>query len=102
IFTPILWLFDKLYSNLSQVYQRALKTALSNRAGVLVGILLISAASVLLLPRLGMELIPSMAQGELYAEITLPTGAKLENTDAVLEDLAKFTQTLPQVDRTYS
>ncbi|WP_416308583.1 efflux RND transporter permease subunit [Neptunicella sp. SCSIO 80796] len=102
LFTPVLWLFDKTYTALSGVYQRGLNTALAHRMTVLVGILILSAGSVVLLPRIGMELIPSMAQGELYAEITLPTGAKLENTDAVLESLAQFTQTLPQVDRTYS
>lgn len=102
IFTPILWLFDRTYTRLSLIYQRALQLALKSRLAILAAILLVSLGSLLLLPRIGVELIPSMAQGELYAEITLPTGAKLENTDAVLESLAKYTQTLDQVERTYS
>ena len=62
----------------------------------------VSLASVLLLPKLGMELIPDMSQGEFFVEITLPTGSQLKNTDRVIADLAIFTSQLSGVDRTYA
>ncbi|MDN4503415.1 efflux RND transporter permease subunit [Alteromonadaceae bacterium BrNp21-10] len=101
-FKPILWGFDKLYSAISSAYEHALKSALAHRVGVLASIVVLSLSSILLVPRLGMELIPPMAQGEFYVEVTLPSGSQLQNTDTVLADLAKFSEQLPAVDRTYS
>ncbi|MFC6440212.1 efflux RND transporter permease subunit [Bowmanella sp. JS7-9] len=102
VFKPFAALFNKIYDALEGVYQGALKRAMQARTLVFGAIVGISALSVTLLPQLGMELIPSMAQGEFYVEVTLPSGARLENTDEVLSELAGFTQTLPQVARTYS
>ncbi len=69
---------------------------------ILTGVIAVSLASVLLLPKLGMELIADMSQGEFYVEINLPTGSQLENTDRVIADLANFTAELDGVKRTYA
>lgn len=102
VFKPILWLFDKVFHFLDLSYAKALKAALQGRSVVLVAVIVIAGSSVLLLPRLGMELIPDMAQGEFYVEITLPNGSQLEDTDQVIADLAYYTETLSGVSRTYS
>jgi hydrophobic/amphiphilic exporter-1 (mainly G- bacteria), HAE1 family len=102
IMTPLLWLFDKIYISLENVYQRGLSAALKLRILVLSIVVVIASLSILLLPKLGVELIPSLSQGEFYAEITLPTGSKLENTDTVLAELAVFTEQQQGVARTYS
>lgn len=102
VFKPILWAFDKIYNALQGAYFSSLNIALKARALVVTSVVLIASLSVLLIPRLGMELIPALSQGEFYTEITLPTGSKLETTDDVLSDLAKFTQSQPGVARTYS
>jgi HAE1 family hydrophobic/amphiphilic exporter-1 len=102
IMTPLLWLFDKVYLSLENVYHRGLTGALKLRVLVLSMVVLTASLSILLIPKLGVELIPSLSQGEFYAEITLPTGSKLENTDAVLAELANFTEQQEGVSRTYS
>lgn len=102
LFKPLLWLFDKGFNLVEGVYLKGLNGALRMRTLVLTMVVLASAASILLLPRLGMELIPPMSQGEFYVEVTLPTGSKLENTDQVLSDLAGFTKQQAGVDRTYA
>ncbi|WJG10805.1 efflux RND transporter permease subunit [Aliiglaciecola sp. LCG003] len=102
LFKPFLWLFDKLYDVLSKLYFRTLHLAISARLIVAAVILSISAVSLLLIPRLGLELIPPLAQGEFNVEITLPTGSKLNSTDIVIAELARFTQTQAKVERTYS
>ena len=102
LFTPILWVFDKVYNFLEKIYFVSLKGALKARIMVLSLVVVIAGFSVTLLPRLGLELIPPLSQGEFFVEINLPTGSKLENTDALLADLSRFTQALPEVDRTYS
>jgi HAE1 family hydrophobic/amphiphilic exporter-1 len=102
LFRPLLWIFDKSFVQIENTYLAALKHALDARLLVLTAVISVSLASVLLLPKLGMELIPDMSQGEFFVEINLPTGSQLENTDRVIADLANFTTDLEGVDRTYA
>ncbi len=102
LFRPLLWIFDKIFVQIENVYLGALKQALRIRLLVLTAVLALSLASVLLLPKLGMELIPDMSQGEFFVEINLPTGSQLENTDQVIANLAIFTTDLNGVERTYA
>jgi HAE1 family hydrophobic/amphiphilic exporter-1 len=102
LFRPLLWVFDKSFVRIEKAYLVALKFALGVRLLVLSAVIMVSLASVLLLPKLGMELIPDMSQGEFFVEINLPTGSQLENTDQVIADLAIFTAELEGVERTYA
>tara|TARA_R110002153_G_scaffold6556_8_gene29964 strand:+ start:1190 stop:4537 length:3348 start_codon:yes stop_codon:yes gene_type:complete len=102
LFRPLLWVFDKSFKQIEKAYLAALKQALGIRILVLTAVVTVSLASVLLLPKLGMELIPDMSQGEFFVEITLPTGSQLENTDQVIADLGIFTTELEGVERTYA
>lgn len=102
LFRPLLWGFEKCFVVLEKVYLGALTFALRTRLLVLTTVIAVSFASVLLIPKLGMELIPDMSQGEFFVEINLPTGSQLENTDQVIADLATFTAELEGVERTYA
>jgi HAE1 family hydrophobic/amphiphilic exporter-1 len=102
LFRPLLWIFDKSFKQIEKTYLVALKQALRFRLFVLTAVIAVSLASVLLLPKLGMELIPDMSQGEFFVEINLPTGSQLENTDRAIAGLANFTADLEGVDRTYA
>jgi HAE1 family hydrophobic/amphiphilic exporter-1 len=102
LFKPVLWIFDKFYLLLAGLYERALNAVMQARLMVTIAIMAVSLLSILLLPKLGVELIPPLSQGEFNVEITLPSGARLQNTDAIIADLASFTQQLDGVDRTYS
>ncbi|MEP1446963.1 MAG: efflux RND transporter permease subunit [Paraglaciecola sp.] len=102
LFRPLLWVFDKSYAEIEKAYLWALKCALDLRLLVLSAVVLVSLASLTLLPKLGMELIPDMSQGEFYVEINLPTGSQLINTDQVIAELAAFTSELSGVERTYA
>ena len=48
----------------------------------------LAAGAIALVPRLGMELIPTLSQGEFSVEVTLPAGSPLASTDAVISELA--------------
>lgn len=102
LFKPVLWGFEKGYLAIEKVYQGALANTLKNRAIVVSLIMGFALLSTMFINRLGIELIPSMSQGEFHVEVNLPTGSRLENTDEVLSELANYTATLPQVNRTYS
>ncbi len=101
-FKPLLWTFDKVYAAFARVYAVILKLALSQRllfVSIVVGI---CASATLLLPKLGMELIPSMSQGEFFVEITLPAGTPLKQTDETLRKLATIAKQDPQVKNSYA
>ncbi|GAB5381042.1 MAG: efflux RND transporter permease subunit [Aliiglaciecola sp.] len=102
IFKPVLWVFDLFYDAVAAVYFKLLNWAMRARLVVFTSILGLSALSLILLPRIGVELIPPLSQGEFHVEVTLPTGSRLENTDFVIAELARFTESQPKVERTYS
>ena len=56
---------------------------------VVVVAVILFAGSLGLLGRLGSELIPELIQGEFFADIELPPGARLEVTDRRLTELTK-------------
>lgn len=102
IFKPILWVFDKFYQAIYLAYTGLLDFALKQRGLVVTLIVATALGSLTLANKLGIELIPPMSQGEFHVEVNLPTGARLDTTDQVLNDLAAFTETLPHVERSYS
>ena len=102
IFKPLLWVFEKGLNFVSFYYTRLLKYALRTPGLLLIGIMAMAASSLFFIPRLGMELIPSMSQGEFYVEVTLPSGTLLSHTDNTLSALSAFTLEQDGVKRTYS
>ncbi|MEQ1439282.1 efflux RND transporter permease subunit [Fontimonas sp. SYSU GA230001] len=96
LFRLIGWLLGSALRPLSSVWQRAfaalergyvplLAWALEHRTLVLGAAAALFALALLLLPRIGVELIPPFNQGEFRAELQLPPGTPLERTDAVLQ-----------------
>lgn len=102
IFKPVLWAFDKIYQAVFTGYVKLLDFALNQRGLIVATIVTVSLGSLTLVEKLGLELIPPMSQGEFHVEVTLPTGARLETTDQILNDLASYTESLPHVERSYS
>ena len=90
-FKPFVLTFNKAFDLLSRGYEKLLYFSLNARL-LVVGIAMVFAiGAVTLVPRLGMELIPTLSQGEFSVEVTLPAGSPLERTDEVISDLAAFT-----------
>jgi HAE1 family hydrophobic/amphiphilic exporter-1 len=102
LFKPALWVFDKIYDALSTIYFKLLDWAMQARLLVFSAIISVSLLSLILIPKLGIELIPPLSQGQFNVEITLPSGSRLESTDKLLSQLAIFTQLQEGVERTYS
>ncbi|QHJ10417.1 Efflux pump membrane transporter BepE [Paraglaciecola mesophila] len=102
ILKPVLWLFERLMGSTTLGYSSLLKRALQAPVLLLMAMVAISASALFLVPKLGMELIPSMSQGEFYVELTLPNGSPLTHTDKTLSDLSLFTAAQVGVKRTYS
>lgn len=102
LFVPILWVFNRLYGAVQWAYPKLLTLALSMRLATLAIAIAITGLAGSLLPRLGMELIPPMNQGEFYLEMQLPPGSEVHQTDRVLATLAASIMEDEAVDQVYS
>jgi HAE1 family hydrophobic/amphiphilic exporter-1 len=94
--------FNWLYHAAERFYIPLLDSALKMKTLTLVLAFAITLASASLLPRLGVELIPPMNQGEFYIEILLPPGTEVSETDAVLQALAQSVSDRDDVKHAYS
>ena len=93
--------WQRFFKTLEHRYRGALDWALGNRTIVMAFALGLFAFSVVLLGRIGVELIPPFNQGEFRAEVTLPPGTPLEATDALLRDIAAPLSDDPRVHAQY-
>ncbi len=102
LFLPFAYLFNLCFKTIEKLYDGLLKAALAARVLILTLTLCVTAGAFILVPRLGMELIPTMSQGEFFVDVSLPAGSTVQQTDQTLANLAVFTERLEQVTRTYS
>ncbi|MFZ8200238.1 efflux RND transporter permease subunit [Alteromonas portus] len=87
-FKPLIWVFNKGFDLLAYAYEKLLRVSLKAKAAVLATAFILAAGAIMLIPRLGMELIPTLSQGEFSVEVTLPAGSPLARTDAIISELA--------------
>ncbi len=83
--------FDKVYSGIEKLYAGILRGALNHRLIVLGIAIAAFAGSITLIPRIGIELIPQLSQGEFKVEFKLPPGTPIEQTDAALRSVQAAT-----------
>jgi HAE1 family hydrophobic/amphiphilic exporter-1 len=94
--------FNYGYRRLELGYQRLLKWALAHQLSIIIIAAAIFASSLVLVKRIGIELIPSLSQGELLVQIETPSGTPLEKTDQIIRQAQSLIASLPDIERTYS
>ncbi|MFQ5641526.1 MAG: efflux RND transporter permease subunit, partial [bacterium] len=87
VMTPLVNLFDKGFQSVNNHYPKLLDWALRRRALTLGFAVLLFFISLLFIPRLGVQLIPQLSQGELLVEVKLPPGTPLKQTDELIEKM---------------
>jgi HAE1 family hydrophobic/amphiphilic exporter-1 len=98
---PVFIVFDRGFFLIADHYPRLLRWALGHRAVVtLTGVVLL-AGSILLVPLLGVELIPEMSQGEFFVSVKLPVGSPLPVTERVLNQMASVAEGYDDVQTVY-
>lgn len=102
IFSPFVWLFDKIYTAAEDSYTSLLKTSLNNRFLVLLVALLSFVGSLALVQQIGIELIPQLSQGEFKVEFKLPPGTPIEQTDSALKAVQEATKDGQNVRSTFA
>lgn len=83
------WFVVGAYERAAQAYHRLLPRALAHPWRVLGTAALALAATLALVPTLGLDLIPQLAQGRFEMTVTLPPGTPLADTDRVVATIAE-------------
>ncbi|HEX2138356.1 MAG TPA: efflux RND transporter permease subunit [Woeseiaceae bacterium] len=96
------WLFRRLEASVAQRYAPLLEWSLRHRLVVVAGAALVFAGSMLLVPRLGTELIPQLAQGEFSVDLRLAPGSPLIETDRIIQAAHRATEEIESIELTYS
>jgi HAE1 family hydrophobic/amphiphilic exporter-1 len=99
---PLLRGFQRGYEAVAAPYPRLLRAALRHRVAVLAVAFGLLAGSVALIPQIGVELIPQLAQNEFTVEMELPPGTPIEETDAVLAQMQRAAAPLGAVQTTFA
>ncbi|HEX6928680.1 MAG TPA: efflux RND transporter permease subunit [Gammaproteobacteria bacterium] len=94
--------FQWLYRKLDELYQPLLVQSLSHRFTVVSIAMLLFFASLALLPRLGVELIPQLSQGEFYVDVRMSPGTPLDETGDLVRRVSERAAEIPGVEKTYS
>ena len=99
---PFLNAFSKGYAMVEKHYLPFLRWAMGHRGLVLIvaaGFFLIT---LLLIPKLGIELIPQLSQGEFSIEFRLPPGTPLEKTDQTIAAIQRSVNEIDNVKMTFA
>lgn len=75
---------------LENFYKRSLSLALTHRIATLGITVLIFAASLLMIPEIGTELMPQTDEGEVRVDIETAVGTRLDITDRLVRDVEKI------------
>ena len=113
LFAGIRWLFRMLFwapsrllttlhARIAKRYDPLLAWSLRHRAAVIIAATALFVGSLLLVPRLGTELIPQLAQGEFHLDLRLTPGAPLSATDRVIQRAQAVADDQDAVGMSYS
>ncbi len=97
--TRLAIIMDTFMEFISSKYRDALHWCLDNRWKVLGSAFVIFFASLLLLPGMRKEFVPSQDQGIFMANIRTPLGSSLEHTDSVFRKIEALLRARPEVEK---
>jgi hydrophobic/amphiphilic exporter-1 (mainly G- bacteria), HAE1 family len=86
--SPFLAMFNTVFTGGQRLYSAALKASLRQPFyAPATALVLLVVIALLVVPKLGMNLIPTMSQGEFFIDIQLPVGSPLEETQSVVSGM---------------
>ncbi|XCH78700.1 MAG: efflux RND transporter permease subunit [Candidatus Dehalobacter alkaniphilus] len=90
--------FDKGYEALLQGYKKLLRWALSHRKRVFVITTMIFVVSVASIAAVGTEFFPTTDEGMVSINVTLPDGAKVDDTVEIMRTIETKIADIPEID----
>ncbi len=100
ILKPLMQLFDLSLAKAATVYRIMLKRSLTSPGPVLASaVVLFVSVIYLILPQLGMDLIPALSQGEIFIDIKMPVGTSISDTEKTTVRIEKILLDNPMIER---
>lgn len=93
--------FHKLFSHLTKLYERALKTVLAHPAKVIIGSFLFLAFCIPLFVRLPKEMVPPQDESRIFVRIKTKLGSSLAFTDQKVRQVEKLIHQNENVVRSF-
>ena len=87
----------KIFNFVREEYASLITWSLKHRIIVFILAVVIFAGSILLIPFVGTEFLPSSDQGQFNISITLPTGTNLETTREIVSEVEKIVSKIPEI-----
>lgn len=87
----------RIFNFVREEYVRLITWSLRHRGIVFILAVIIFVVSIMLVPFVGTEFIPSSDQGQFNINITLPTGTNLETTREVVREVEKIVSEIPEI-----
>ncbi|WP_223787858.1 efflux RND transporter permease subunit [Marinicella meishanensis] len=92
---------NAMFNALAALYARMLPWALNNRLVVMFLALLFLSLSAMLVPRIGIELIPDMDANQVRINYKLPEGETLESTDRFFRRISQQVEAIDSVEMVF-
>jgi HAE1 family hydrophobic/amphiphilic exporter-1 len=93
--------FGEWFNALDSAYRSGLRWAIHHRAMTIGGALAISAASLLLVPQIGTELMPATDSGDFTINVKMPVGTALARTNEAMLAVERLVRGHPDVETTF-
>jgi len=87
----------RIFNIVREEYGILINWSLRHRGIVFILAVIIFVGSIMLIPFVGTEFIPSSDQGQFNINITLPTGTNLETTRKVVSEVEKIVSKMPEI-----
>jgi len=94
--------FGQWFNALDSAYRRGLQWAIHHRAATIGGAVAISAASLLLAPQIGTELMPATDSGDFSINVKMPVGTALAKTNETMKRIERLVMSNPNVRTAFS
>lgn len=102
VMKPLTAGFNYIFEQLASLYSKSLSVALKHSVVTLLFSLTFAGSAFFILPKIGVELLPPLAQGEFYLELELAPGTPLAVTDSTINKIAQQLATDERIKSTYS
>jgi HAE1 family hydrophobic/amphiphilic exporter-1 len=94
--------FGQWFDALDNSYRNGLEWAIRHRLWIIGGAVAISAASFLLVPYIGTELMPATDSGDFNIQVRMPIGTAMEKTNQVMKQVEQTVLQNPNVRTAFS
>ncbi|MBN1552143.1 efflux RND transporter permease subunit [bacterium] len=97
--SPILNLFDIVFEKSKTTYVKFLRSTIKNPVPLLtLTLIIIVITFTVIFPQLGMNLIPTFSQGEMFIDVEMPVGTPLSETEKMMHQVESLIMKFPEIE----